>query len=417
MKKLLLFILLLPTFLLAQPGPPQGPPPPCPWVNNSFPEVTHFDGQNSPLISPVVGALPWSFQNGATPSTNTGPSADVSGIGTYVFTEASGQSIGAWYAFQTECFNIDNDPGMELSFFYHMWNGSGPPGAMGDLEVFIIESDTASADTTEIFTLSGDQGNLWQLAVFDLDSLGVSGDFYLQFHGYRGSSYQSDIAIDNIRIGSPLVITYGCTDTLALNFDSLAMINDSSCVYPPCTGIQNLQGSIQCFQYLPNQGQVSISWDPPSNPGCSPTGFYRGTDLNNLQYQPYQPWNGNNFYGYTNSGAVAPPNYYFIIETLDGSMDTLIISNPNCGVGCTDSLANNYNPFAGQNDGSCLYSNFTACGDTTNQEITVRVIPDTYAAETSWEIVSTDTLGVLASVNTGYYQQPAFQLQMNIVFQ
>ena len=62
MKKLLLFIVLLPTFLLAQPGPP----PPCPWVNDNFPEVTHFDGQNSPLIVPVIGSQPWSFQNGST---------------------------------------------------------------------------------------------------------------------------------------------------------------------------------------------------------------------------------------------------------------------------------------------------------------------------------------------------------------
>ena len=82
-------------------------------------------------------------------------------------------------------------------------------------------------------------------------------------------------------------------------------------------------------------------------------------------------------------------------------MDTLIIPNQNCGVGCTDSTANNYNPFAGQDDGSCLYSNLTACGDTINQEITIRVIPDTYAGETSWEIVSTDTLGVLASAPQG----------------
>ena len=46
MKKLLLFIVLLPTFLLAQPGlgldsinleiPPLTPPP-CPWVNSNFP--------------------------------------------------------------------------------------------------------------------------------------------------------------------------------------------------------------------------------------------------------------------------------------------------------------------------------------------------------------------------------------------
>ena len=135
MKKLLLFIVLLPTFLLAQPGlgldslttgilppPPDSinlelpplTPPPCPWVNNNFPEVTHFDGQNSPLIVPVLESQPWSFQIGSTPSSNTGPLTDVSGTGTYVFTEASGQQPDTWYAFQTECFNVDNNPGMEL---------------------------------------------------------------------------------------------------------------------------------------------------------------------------------------------------------------------------------------------------------------------------------------------------------------
>jgi hypothetical protein len=404
MKNLqLLLFTLLPIFLLAQPGPP----PPCPTVNSSFPVEINFDAGPLSPITPILGAVPWSFgPNGpnGTPSWNTGPTADVSNTGGFVFTEASGQGIDTWYGFQTECFNIDNDPGMELSFFYHMWNGDGSPTAMGDLEVFIIESDTLNGDTIEVFNAIGDQGNQWLYAVFDLDSIGVSGDFYLQFHGYRGTSYQSDIAIDNVRIGAHLPMTYGCTDTLALNYDSSAILNDSSCVYPLCQGFTNYQGSIQCFPNLPNQGQVSVSWDAPTNPGCSPTGFYRGTDLNNLQYQPYQPWNGTNFFGYINSGAVAPSNYYFIIETLDGYMDTLIIQNQNCGLGCTDSTAINYNPFAGQDNGTCQYGTSTSCGDTINQKIFVTVIPDTYAGETSWEITSTDTLGILASVNPGYYQ-------------
>ena len=370
---------------------------PCPWVNDNFPEVTHFDGNNSPLTSNVPWALDWTIQNGPTPSNNTGPSTDVSGIGSYIYTEASAQ-FNSTFAFQTECFNVDNSPGMELSFYYHMYGAS-----MGQLSVFLIELDTLNGDTLEFFNLSGDQGNLWQFTVFDLDSLGVSGDFLLEFWGETGPSFTSDIAIDNIRIGAPLVITYGCTDTLATNFDPLAMINDSSCIYPPCQGIQNLQGSIQCFQYSPNQGQVDVTWNQPTNPGCTPTGFYRGTDLNNLQYQQYQPWNGNNFYGYISATPVSSTTYYFIIETLDGSMDTLTLQAPNCGVGCIDSLANNYNPFAGVDDGSCGYGIQTPCGDTINQKIFVTVTPDTYPGETSWEIVSTDTLGILASVPTGFY--------------
>ena len=64
--------------------------------------------------------LPWSFQIGQTPSQNTGPDADVSGIGTYTFVEASGNELTE-FGFETECFNIDSTPGMELSFYYHMY--------------------------------------------------------------------------------------------------------------------------------------------------------------------------------------------------------------------------------------------------------------------------------------------------------
>ena len=61
---------------------------PCPWVNDNFPEVTHFDGNNSPVINQVPWANNWTIQTGPTPSWNTGPSSDFSGIGSYIYTEA-----------------------------------------------------------------------------------------------------------------------------------------------------------------------------------------------------------------------------------------------------------------------------------------------------------------------------------------
>ena len=265
MKKLIMMLwyVLISTSVLAQPG--GGPPPlPCPWVNNNFPEITHFDGNNSPLTNPVFGMLPWSFQIGQTPSQNTGPDADVSGIGTYTFVEASGNELTE-FGFVTECFNVDSIPGLELSFYYHMYGSD-----IGMLDVFIVEEN---GDTTEFWGEDGNQGNQWLYAVFDLDTMGISGNFRLMFRATTGNGYESDFAIDNIRIGPPLVVTYGCTNPLATNFDSTATIDDGSCIYPACTGIQNMQGQMECFPWAPNQAQISVSWDSPTNPGCQPTGF------------------------------------------------------------------------------------------------------------------------------------------------
>ena len=118
-------------------------------------------------------------------------------------------------------FDISQTPGKVLSFWYHMYGIS-----MGELEVFIIELDTINGDTTELISIAGDQGNLWQLAVFDLDSLGVSGDFLIEFHGTTGPSYQSDIAIDNIRIGDPIVVTYN-----ALTNNMLIGVSEGSLIF------------------------------------------------------------------------------------------------------------------------------------------------------------------------------------------
>ena len=385
MRKFLLYIVtfLVPTLLFSQS--------PCPWVNDNFPEVTHFDGNNSPVINQVPWANDWTIQSGPTSSSNTGPASDFSGIGSYVYTEAT-QTFNTLFVFQTECFNVDDpwNSGLELSFWYHMYGIS-----MGELEVFIIELDTINGDTTELISIAGDQGNLWQLAVFDLDSIGVSGDFLIEFHGTTGPSYQSDIAIDNIRIGDPIVVTYGCTDTTATNFDPLAMINDSSCVYPPCPGIQNIQSSITCGGPV-NQAFVDISWDPTITPSCEVIKVHKGTNPNNLFTQPWNPWNGQNFYDYIDATPVTPPNYFFVIETLDGSTDTVVVPIPNCGVGCTDTLANNYNPFANIDDGSCITTNLTACGDTITQKVYVSITPDNFSNwETTWEIVSNDSSAII----------------------
>ena len=148
---------------------------------------------------------------------------------------------------------------------------------------------------------------------------------------------------------------------------------------PPCV-ITNLQGEISCFPWSPNQGELSVNWEAP--PGCQPVGFHRGDDLDNLQFIPYGPWFGNYFYGYAQSTPVSSSEYYFIVESPGGVMDTLVLDNPNCGLGCMDPLASNYNPFAGiesEFEESCLYGNVSECGDTLTQNVYVSITGDTFS--------------------------------------
>jgi hypothetical protein len=201
--------------------------------------------------------------------------------------------------------------------------------------------------------------------------------------------------------------TDGCTNPLAINFDPFAVFDDGTCEFPPCEGVQNLTGQIDCFPWSPNQGEISVNWDP-TGPGCDPIGFYRGTDLNNLQFIPYGPWFGNYFYGYTESTPVSSDEYYFIVESPGGILDTLILDNPNCGVGCMDPQASNYNPFAGVEDEfnpSCEYGYVSECGTDSTQNVYVSITGDTFSQyETSWEILTTDSIPqVLASEEIGFY--------------
>ena len=110
------------------------------------------------------------------------------------------------------------------------------------------------------------------------------------------------------------------------------MINDSSCVYPPCPGIQNIQGSITCGG-PDNQAFVDISWNLPTTPSCEVVKVHKGTNPNNLNTQPWNSWNGNNYYDYIDATPVTPPNYFFVIETLDGSTDTVVVRYLIVGLG------------------------------------------------------------------------------------
>ena len=126
---------------------------------------------------------------------------------------------------------------------------------------------------------------------------------YLEYHVDTANAYYTDI---NIQDSCETLAMFGCTDSLAFNYDSLANVDNGGCL-PVVTG---------CMQ------PVAFNYNPLANvpDTCIPVIF-----------------------GCTNVTAL---NYDSLANTDDGS----------CAVaGCTDPTAINYNPLATTENGTCQY--------------------------------------------------------------
>ncbi|KAG7229284.1 hypothetical protein INR49_012942 [Caranx melampygus] len=135
----------------------------------------------------ITDAFDWTWQSGSTPTQMTGPSADHSGEGRYLYIEASSASHGdTAHLISSEC----SDSGPQcLQFWYHM---HGSADTMG-LHVYLVESGVTDA----VWWKRNDQGNTWHLAQVDLTTTRA---FQIIFEGRRGSNDQSDVAIDDVKL-------------------------------------------------------------------------------------------------------------------------------------------------------------------------------------------------------------------------
>ena len=205
---------------------------------------------------------------------------------------------------------------------------------------------------------------------------------------------------------------YGCTDPTALNYDSLATVDDGSCIYPSIT-LGDTVTDISCY------GQTDGSIDLVVTGGLAPYSYLwsngsTNEDINNLSnstfsvvvtdslnqtatasfsilepdslYTNYTVINASGIgvndgaiYSYT-FGGTAPYTYYwlstFISDTTQhllnipsGNYTSYILDDNGCfnfsvivvgidslSYGCMDSLALNYDPTATIDDGSCTYN-------------------------------------------------------------
>jgi len=230
------------------------------------------------------------------------------------------------------------------------------------------------------------------------------------------SNYNANATTDD---GTCIYPVYGCTDITASNYNPLATIDDGSCTYLPCGCTDPL-----AINYGNNCAGVFVGTPPVCDDGCcqycedpamlvtaSSTGTSlisadscfddcSGTitlDVTSTTCTTYTIVSVSMFCGIVNDTIHVINNVSYStgtttlinmcsamwtieLEDCNGCQMTIDVSVPGPGgpCGCTDPAADNYNPLATIDDGSCEYC---GCTDITainyNPSATANCIPDT----------------------------------------
>lgn len=157
----------------------------------------------------------WTINSGPPPTLAngfpTGPSDDITGGGNYIYTEASNpRNPGDIAVVYSELIDISNISNPEINFYSHMYGAD-----MGTMDIELIDGN----NTTNIFSLSGDQGDQW--VQHSVPFTAISNIIQFKIIGTRGSGWSSDMAIDNFRV----------QQTITSDLELLSDLSSSSCSF------------------------------------------------------------------------------------------------------------------------------------------------------------------------------------------
>ena len=182
--------------------------PPCSGTEiTTFPYLETFDAGIGAWTQATVGDDgDWILDANGTGSSGTGPSDDITGGGNYFYIEASSNGttgeIGAnaTAILVSPCFDLTSVTTGTFSFYYHMFGNN-----VGTLDVEATIDDGTT--WTNVFSASGNLGDIWNAQNIDISS--YYGDVVkFRFIGLTGNGWSSDIAIDHIGIGDPIIPDY-----------------------------------------------------------------------------------------------------------------------------------------------------------------------------------------------------------------
>ncbi|NEN24639.1 S8 family serine peptidase [Cryomorpha ignava] len=183
------------------------PAPVCNLTVSNYPYYMDFENGLSGWAQQDNDDFDWTLKTGSTSSSVTGPTSAYQG-NFYLYTEASAPNYPNKTAgILAPCFDLTGIDNPSLNFMYNMYGA-----AIGQLSV---EASTDGQTFTEIWSLSGNQGNAWELANISLAAYTGESTFSFRIIGTTTNNYTGDIAIDDLSVTSGVIAPIAsCTTTI-----------------------------------------------------------------------------------------------------------------------------------------------------------------------------------------------------------
>lgn len=168
----------------------------CTSTVSTFPYTEGFESGLGLWTQETIDDRDWTRRTGSTPSSFTGPSTANEG-NWYMFTESSSPNLNSSFILNGPCFNLTGTSSADFSFYYHMYGI--------DTGTLFLELSTDNGATypnilwSQVGQVQTSSGQPWELANVNLSPF-IGQTISLRFRVITGSSFRSDIAIDNISL-------------------------------------------------------------------------------------------------------------------------------------------------------------------------------------------------------------------------
>ena len=149
--------------------------------------------------------LDWWVDKNGTPTANTGPIGDHtsnSTSGTYMYVESTGggNTPNKTAVLTSPCYQLSGVTSPYVTFWYHMRGAQS--GAL------FVDLNLNGSVVSNVWSTSGNQGLYWKQGWINLSSYGNLVNTRLVFRAVTGSGETSDIAIDDVFVGSLVPVSY-----------------------------------------------------------------------------------------------------------------------------------------------------------------------------------------------------------------